>query len=79
MLLREWNTGTDVRSVQADPADFSDGRHCGSAERDKSNLGSLVDGTTINHKETGFVRHLLCSGSDSPCEDTVRHPGRDAQ
>lgn len=79
MLLWEWNTGTDVHSVPADPADFSDGRHCGSAERDKSNLGNLVDGKTINHKETGFVRHLLCSGSDSPCEDTVRHPGRDAQ
>lgn len=78
MLLWEWNTRTYLRSVQTDPADFSHVRHCGSAERDKSNLGNLVDGTTINYKETGFVRHLL-SISNSDCVDNVRHPGRDAQ
>lgn len=79
MLLWEWNTRTDLRSVQLDPADFSNVRHCRSAEREKSNLGNLVDGTIINHKGTGFLRSLLCSISNSDCEDSESHSGRNAQ
>ena len=79
MLPWEWNTRTDLSSVQLDPADFSNVRQCRSVEKEKSNLGNLVGGTIINHKETGFLRCLLCSISNSDCEDSMNHSGRDVQ
>lgn len=51
-------------------------RYCRSAEREKFNLGNLVDGIIINYKGIGFLRSLLCLILNSDCEDSESYLGR---